>query len=128
MRRLLSTPPSIRIAAESVDDARDAAVDVPTGLELVPAWQARPARRRRRLWATMAVAAVVAAAALVASGDHGARGQTARPTPAHERDLGDTRPRRLPRVVRPAHRTRRLGRAPGRLAIIALLVLAAVGV
>jgi len=83
MRRLLSTPPSIRIAAESVDDARDAAVDVPTGLELVPAWQARPGRRRRRLWATMAVAAVVAAAALVASGDHGARGQTARPTPAH---------------------------------------------
>jgi len=48
--------------------------------------------------------------------------------PANERDLGDTRPRRLPRVVRPAHRTRRLGRAPGRLAIIALLVLAAVGV
>ena len=44
------------------------------------------------------------------------------------RELEDARRRRLPGVVRPAHRTRHLGRAPGWPAMIALPVLAAVGV
>ena len=65
MRRpaLFSSPPSIAIADESLGDARRVAVLRATGLEMVPAWQARPPRHLRGLLATvpLLVAAVVAA-------------------------------------------------------------------
>lgn len=74
MRALFSQPASIAIADESLahDGALGAAGVPPAvdGLEIVPAWQARPPRRRRRLSAAVPLVAIVAAAALwVGRGD-----------------------------------------------------------
>ena len=70
----LSTPPRITVAAEPLGDAAppDAnALDALEGLEIVPWWQARPARRGRGLWAATpaALAAVATAVALVPGRD-----------------------------------------------------------
>src|SRR4051812_35026772 len=74
MRRLqiLSTPPAIVIDEEAlgVDAGESAPVSV-EGFELVPAWQARPARGKWRALATLPVLAGAAAVALSASGGHG---------------------------------------------------------
>src|SRR4051812_867305 len=70
---LLSTPPAIVIDDEAlgVDHGDWPPVSV-AGFELVPAWQARPARARRRLLATVPVLAVVAAVAVSVGPGHGA--------------------------------------------------------
>jgi hypothetical protein len=69
MRHLptLSTPPAIAITNEPLDDAAArgaAALGCAEGLEIVPAWQARPPRRMRRLSAAVPLVAVLAASAL----------------------------------------------------------------
>src|SRR4051794_2856054 len=87
MRRpaLSSTPPSIAIADEPLSG-----VEAPTaaeallssdGFEIVPAWQARPPRRLRRLSAAASlIVAVAAAATLWVGRDDGARALHERPT------------------------------------------------
>ena len=91
MRRpaLFSTPPSIAIADEPLGDgAAPAAVDIlcsGDGFEIVPAWQARPPRRLRRLSAAVPlVVAVAAAAALWVGRDDDARALRERPAIASE--------------------------------------------
>jgi hypothetical protein len=71
--RLLSAPPAIVIAEEplGVDPGESPTVSV-AGFELVPAWQARPARGRRRVLAAVPALAGAAAVAVSASGGHGA--------------------------------------------------------
>src|SRR3954469_17743797 len=74
MRRvsILSTPPPIVVCRESLSDgaaADGSALDPADGLEIVPRWQARPARRRHRVWASAPVA--IAAAAPVVVVGHG---------------------------------------------------------
>jgi len=64
---ILSTPPAIAITNEALDDAaasRAAALGTAEGLEIVPAWQARPPRRMRQLSAVVPLVAVVAACGL----------------------------------------------------------------
>src|SRR5215218_8188368 len=89
MRRpaLFSTPPSIAIADEPLGDgAALRAVDIlrsGDGFEIVPAWQARPPGRLRRLSAAVPlVVAVAAAAALWVGRDDDARALRERPASA----------------------------------------------
>src|SRR5215218_9111940 len=88
MRRpaLFSTPPSIAIADEPLGDgAAPAAVDIlcsGDGFEIVPAWQARPPRRLRRLSAAVPLIAAAAAAAVWIGRDDDARALRERPTAA----------------------------------------------
>jgi hypothetical protein len=71
--RVLSAPPAIVIDEEplGVDPGESPPVSV-EGFELVLAWQARPARGRRRVLAAVPALAGAAAVALSASGGHGA--------------------------------------------------------
>jgi hypothetical protein len=88
MRRpaLFSTPRSITIADEPLGDG--AALTPSEGLlssdgfEIVPAWQARPPRRLRRLSAAVPLVAVAAAAALWIGRDDDARALRERPAAA----------------------------------------------
>src|SRR3954452_20924850 len=58
--RLLPAPPAIAIDDEPLVADRSDWVPISVeGFELVPAWQARPARARRRVLATVPVLAVV---------------------------------------------------------------------
>jgi hypothetical protein len=70
--RLLSAPPSIAIDIEPLDGVVDA--DWPPvsveGFEILPAWQVRPARGRRRIMATLPALAVAAAVALSVDRGH----------------------------------------------------------
>jgi hypothetical protein len=71
--RLLSAPPAIAIDDEPlVADHSDWVPISVEGFELVPAWQARPARARRRVLATVPVLAVAAAVAISVGPRHGA--------------------------------------------------------
>jgi hypothetical protein len=82
---LFSTPPSIAVADEPLDDAvasAAASLVSTAGLEFVPAWQARPARRVRRLSAAVPLVAVAAAAALWTGHDDDARALRERPAAA----------------------------------------------
>jgi hypothetical protein len=90
-----STPPSIAIADEPLGggEALTAAEALLSsdGFEIVPAWQARPPRRLRRLSAEVSLVAAAAAAALWIGRDDDARALRERPasavasetTPAH---------------------------------------------
>ena len=88
MRRsaLFSTPPPLTIADEPLGDgAALSAVDAllsSDGLEIVPAWQARPRRRLRRLSAAVPLVAAAAAAAVWIGRDDDARALRERPTAA----------------------------------------------
>src|SRR5687767_7920276 len=79
MRRpaLFSTPRSITIADEPLGGgaalAAAEALLSSDGFEIVPAWQARPPRRLRRLSAAVPLVAVAAAAALWVGRDDDAR-------------------------------------------------------
>src|SRR3954451_6372393 len=71
--RLLSAPPAIAIDDEPLGADRSDWVPICVeGFELVLAWQARPARARRRVLATVPVLAVAAAVALSFGPGHGA--------------------------------------------------------
>jgi hypothetical protein len=88
MRRpaLFSTPPSISIADEPLGGgvALTAAETLLSsdGVEIVPAWQARPPRRLRRLSAAIPLVAIAAAAALWVGRDDDARALRERPPSA----------------------------------------------
>src|SRR3954471_13966167 len=87
MRHLptLSTPPAIAITNEPLDDAAAltaAALNSAEGLELVPAWQARPPRHMRRLSAAVPLVAVLAASALWLERGGDARALRERPSAA----------------------------------------------
>ena len=88
MRRLplFSTTPPITIADEPLGDgaaltAAEALLSS-DGFEIVPAWQARPPRRLRRLSAAVPLVAVAAAAALWVGRDDDARALRERPASA----------------------------------------------
>src|SRR3954452_560623 len=71
--RLLSAPPAIAIDDEPlVADRSDWVAISVEGFERVPVWQARPARARRRVLATVPVLAVAAAVALSVGPGRGA--------------------------------------------------------
>src|SRR4051794_11894954 len=71
--RLLSAPPAIAIDDEPLVADRSDWVPISVeGFELVPTWQARPARARRRVLATVPVLAVAAAVALSVGAGNGA--------------------------------------------------------
>jgi hypothetical protein len=84
MRRpLFSTPPSITIADEPLGDgatltAADSLLSS-DGLEIVPAWQARPPRRLRRLSAAVPLPLAAIAAAIWIGRDDDARALRKRP-------------------------------------------------
>jgi hypothetical protein len=87
MRHLptLSTPPAIAITNEPLDDAAAlsaAALNSADGLELVPAWQARPPRHMRRLSAAVPLVAVLAASVLWLERGGDARALRERPAAA----------------------------------------------
>src|SRR3954471_2082803 len=87
MRHLptLSTPPAIAITNEPLDDAAAlsvAALNSAEGLELVPAWHARPPRRMRRLSAAVPLIAVLAASVLWLERGGDARALRERPAAA----------------------------------------------
>ena len=88
MRRpaLFATPPSIAIADESLGDdvatAAAARAHSGHGLEIVPAWQARPPRRLRPLSAAVPLIAVAVAAALWIGRGDDARALRERPAAA----------------------------------------------
>jgi hypothetical protein len=87
MRHLptLSTPPAIAITNEPLDDAAAlsaAGLSSAEGLEIVPAWQARPPRRMRRLSAAVPLVAVLAASALWLERGGDARALRERPAAA----------------------------------------------
>src|SRR3954451_10955109 len=87
MRHLptLSTPPAIAITNEPLDDAAAlsaAGLSSAEGLEIVPAWQARPPRRMRRLSAAVPLVAVLAASALWLERGGDARALRERPSAA----------------------------------------------
>src|SRR5689334_1451456 len=82
--RILSAPPTIVIDEEplGVDPGESPSAFV-EGLELVPAWQARPARGKRRALAALPALAGAAAVAISVSGSHRAtpmRAGAVRPT------------------------------------------------
>src|SRR3954454_18707570 len=82
---ILSTPPPIAITNEPLDDAvarGAAALSSAEGLEIVPAWQARPRRRTRRLSAAIPLVAVLAASALWLERGGDARALRERPAAA----------------------------------------------
>src|SRR4051794_24359448 len=92
--RILSAPPAILIDEEPLGvDAGDSPPVCVEGFELVPAWQARPARGRRRVLAAIPALAGAAAVALSVSGSHGA-------TPTRAGALRPTAPPRPALVVR----------------------------
>src|SRR4051794_33170297 len=111
---LLSTPPAINVAdepwgARAAGRAGDAP-PAPNGFELVPAWQARPSRRLRRLPAAVVPALAVAVlVALSAHHEHDAR--ALRGLTAAQRTTGAPA---SPLVVRAATPGRVLGRRSGR--------------
>src|SRR4051794_27893328 len=71
--RILSAPAAIAIDEEPLGvEPRDLRPVYVEGFELVPAWQARPARGRRRALATVPALAGAAAVALSVSGGHDA--------------------------------------------------------
>src|SRR3954447_16829744 len=85
--RILSAPPAIVIDEEPLGvDPGDSPPVCVEGFEVVPAWQARPARPargRRRVLAAVPALAGAAAVALSVSGSHGAthtRAGAVRPT------------------------------------------------
>src|SRR4051812_20874659 len=87
MRHLptLSTPPAIAITSEPLDDAAAlsaAALGCAEGLEIVPAWQARPPRRMRHLSAAVPLVAVLAASVLWLERGGDARALRERPAAA----------------------------------------------
>src|SRR3954447_25214851 len=88
MRRpaLFFTPPSIAIADEPLGDgAALTAVEAllsSDGFEIVPAWQARPPRRMRRLSAAVPLVAVLAASVLWVERGGDARALRERPAAA----------------------------------------------
>ena len=81
---LLSTPPSIMIADEPLGDGAATTVAEALlssdGIEIVPAWQARPPRRMRRLSPAVPFLALAVAGALWIGRDDNAR--TLRDAPA----------------------------------------------
>ena len=83
---LFSTPPSIAIADEPLGDGAVVAAahraHSGDGLEIVPAWQARPPRRLRRLSAAAPVVVAAAAGALWIGRDDDARALRERPAAA----------------------------------------------
>jgi hypothetical protein len=88
MRRpaLFSTPPSIAIGDEPLGGGAALAAGETllssNGFEIVPAWQARPPRRLRRLSAAVPLLAVAAAVALWVGRDDDARALRERPSSA----------------------------------------------
>src|SRR3954467_3750462 len=71
--RILSAPPAIAIDEEPLGvEPGDWSPGSVEGFELMPAWQARPARGRRRVLATVPALAGAAAVALSVSGGHDA--------------------------------------------------------
>jgi hypothetical protein len=83
---LFSAPPSITIADEPLGDgaaltAWDGLLSI-DGFEIVPAWQARPPRRLRRLSAAVPLVAAAVAAALWIGRDDDARALRERPASA----------------------------------------------
>src|SRR3954468_15750744 len=71
--RIFSAPPAIVIDEEPLGvDPGDSPPVCVEGFELMPAWQARPARGRRRVLATVPALAGAAAVALSVSGGHDA--------------------------------------------------------
>src|SRR5829696_1882028 len=84
MRRpaLFSTPAPITIADEPLGDGAAHTLRSGDGFEVVPAWQARPPRRLRRLSAAVPLVAVAAAAALWVGRDDDARALRERPPSA----------------------------------------------
>src|SRR3954451_20646293 len=71
--RIFSAPPAILVDEEPLGvDPGDLPPVCVEGFELVPAWQARPARGRRRVLAAIPALAGAAAVALSVSGGHGA--------------------------------------------------------
>ena len=92
--RLLSAPPAIAIDAEPCDVAQGDWPPVSVeAFVLVPAWQARPARGRRRVLATGPVRGVAAAVALSIGRGHDAASMRAV-------SLGPSAPARPALVVR----------------------------
>jgi hypothetical protein len=81
-----STPPPIVIAGEPLGDGVTAAQPLLSGhgIEIVPAWQARPPRRLRRLSAAVPMIAAAAAAALWLGHGDDARALRERPAAAVE--------------------------------------------
>jgi hypothetical protein len=81
-----ATPPAIVVVDESLgDDAASAAaqrLDSGHGLEIVPAWQARPPRRLRPLSAAVPLIAVAVAAARWIAGSDNAPALRERPAAA----------------------------------------------
>src|SRR5919109_5301739 len=110
MRRpaLFSTPPSIVIADEPLGDgAALTAVDIlcsGDGFEIVPAWQARPPRRLRRLSAAVPLVAVAAAGALWIGRDDDARALRERPASAIALETAPARAHALVVSAAPARR------------------------
>src|SRR3954470_5069841 len=92
--RIFSAPPAILIDEEplAVDPGDSPPVCV-EGFELVPAWQARPARGRRRVLAAIPAVAGAAPVALSVSGSDGA-------TPTRAGAVRRTAPARPALVVR----------------------------
>src|SRR3954449_8677777 len=92
--RILSAPPAIVIDEEPLGaDRGDSPPVCVEGFELVPAWQARPARGPRRALGGLPALAGAAAVALSASGIHGA-------TPTRAGAVRPTAPARPALVVR----------------------------
>jgi hypothetical protein len=115
MRRLplVSTPPSIALADEQLDDvaASAAASFVSTdGFEVVPAWQARPPRRVRQFSAVVPLVAVAAAAALWIGHDDDARALRERPAAAVASETSPTQALVVSAAPAPRAGSRRSGR------------------
>src|SRR3954449_6012166 len=92
--RILSAPPAILIDEEPLGvDPRDSPPICVEGFERVPAWQAWPARGRRRVLAAIPALAGAAAVALSVIGGHGA-------TPTRAGAVSPTAPARPALVVR----------------------------
>src|SRR3954454_1721605 len=92
--RIVSARLVIVIDEESMgDDPGDSPPVSIGGFELAPAWQARPARGRRRVLAAIPALAGAAAVALSVSGGHGA-------TPTRAGAVTPTAPARPALVVR----------------------------
>jgi hypothetical protein len=97
MRRpaLFSSPPPIVIADEPLGDGAALMAADPLlcseGLEIVPAWQARPPRRLRRVSAAVPLVAAAAAAALWVGRDDDARALRERAAPAVASETAPTR-------------------------------------
>src|SRR3954468_18797729 len=92
--RIFSAPPAIVIDEESLGvDPGDSPPVCVEGFQLVPAWQARPARGRRRVLAAIPALAGAAGVPLAGSGSHGA-------TPTRAGAVTPTAPARPALVVR----------------------------